>query len=540
MKHQQDPLDLSLHLPELRERIRPLISKLVHSDPGEMLSSFPSVDEIKHLGLLDVSVVFLDELTGYLGELRCLNDSHLMDYMSILHQLPVTDGSIWEKTLYNQLSMEYTDPTQAIEKFKSLQLLYTMLRLGFDDLAFIRKELAKITADPNELRLEILRGMIRIRLDRAENKLESLLKECVHLINLCYFHEGADCALSLVARWIVTLDWKDLQHYKKAILIKLVDLYKNKRCQNTATLLYALFDMSDKLVTPAEKYGYFRRLSKLQATLMNEFELQRLYFFAGNYPAENSSRFKESILYYQYSNYFLYRCWDRIRAISRYLRKELSPARYARIVHSIEDQVHDLGNQVSFQNNSYVETLQADYDKIEKLYKKVEELSLTDTLTGLRNRRYLQNNIYHMIHLAVRHQVPMSFAMLDIDHFKLVNDSYGHAAGDYILKELAKLITTEFRKSDIIVRYGGEEFLMLLFDTGIEQSLRILEEVRISVEKYPFNYKGQTIPITISIGISENSFYDGSELDIGAKIAEADKALYKAKNSGRNRICIHE
>ena len=99
MKHQQDPLDLSLHLPELRERIRPLISKLVHSDPGEMLSSFPSVDEIKHLGLLDVSVVFLDELTSYLAELRCLNDSHLMDYMSILHQLPVTDGSIWEKTL---------------------------------------------------------------------------------------------------------------------------------------------------------------------------------------------------------------------------------------------------------------------------------------------------------------------------------------------------------------------------------------------------------------------------------------------------------
>ena len=175
----------------------------------------------------------------------------------------------------------------------------------------------------------------------------------------------------------------------------------------------------------------------------------------------------------------------------------------------------------------------------EELYQKVGELSLTDGLTGLRNRRYMDNNLMQFIALASRHKVPVCFAMVDIDLFKLVNDSYGHSAGDAVLKELAEILIAEFRTSDIIIRYGGDEFIIVLFDLDMELSTVMMEKLRDKIASHPFKYKNHVISITVSIGITCNKMLDEPEYStLGGFITNSDEALYKAKNAGRNTVTV--
>lgn len=187
-------------------------------------------------------------------------------------------------------------------------------------------------------------------------------------------------------------------------------------------------------------------------------------------------------------------------------------------------------------NNAYVESLEADYDKIESLLIQVEELSLTDALTGLKNRRHLEENLIQTLLLATRHRTPINFAMVDIDHFKAVNDQWGHLAGDKVLADLAQLIKDEFRKSDVVIRYGGEEFLIILFDSKLKDTLVKMELLRAKVEKHVFRYKEHEIKITISIGVNKHDDGIFSDRDMARCIEAADRAVYKAKNEGRNQV----
>jgi diguanylate cyclase (GGDEF)-like protein len=220
------------------------------------------------------------------------------------------------------------------------------------------------------------------------------------------------------------------------------------------------------------------------------------------------------------------------------MRKHMEPEQYYKAMPFLDIRIHELSDQVSMQNNAYVESLQADYNKIEELYEKVGELSLTDSLTGLRNRRYLENNLFQMVVLAARHKVPVCFSMIDIDFFKLTNDTFGHLAGDYVLKELAKILINEFRKSDIIIRYGGEEFLVILFDSDVDRSIRIMDDLRLKISQYNFEYRHHVIPVTVSIGISCDNTQDPNHSDLNKFITHADTAMYQAKNEGRNRLAV--
>jgi diguanylate cyclase len=187
-----------------------------------------------------------------------------------------------------------------------------------------------------------------------------------------------------------------------------------------------------------------------------------------------------------------------------------------------------------------VESLQANFYKIEELYEKVGELSLTDSLTGLRNRRYLEGNIFQMIVLAARHNVPVCFSMIDIDFFKLINDNYGHLVGDYVLKEIAAILSAEFRKSDVIVRYGGDEFLIILFDSDPNLSYSMMEELRNKIEVHTFEYQNLKINITISIGIACDFHKSNKPTNLSKCISFADQACYAAKTNGRNRVEIYK
>jgi diguanylate cyclase (GGDEF)-like protein len=160
-----------------------------------------------------------------------------------------------------------------------------------------------------------------------------------------------------------------------------------------------------------------------------------------------------------------------------------------------------------------------------------------DPLTGAGNRVALDKTLEREVELAKRHSQPLSVLMLDIDHFKNVNDTYGHAMGDEVLKQVVKSITACIRQTDMCFRYGGEEFLIMLASADTEGAYRIAERIRSSIEDAIFTHEKGSLNITSSIGSA--TLY---ATDTMSSICErADSALYKAKNSGRNRvICDRE
>lgn len=170
-----------------------------------------------------------------------------------------------------------------------------------------------------------------------------------------------------------------------------------------------------------------------------------------------------------------------------------------------------------------------------EMYEKVEELSNIDGLTGLYNRRFFQINIDRMVMEASRTNSHLSMIMLDIDHFKKVNDTYGHKAGDDVIRFLARTIKNNIRKVDIAARYGGEEFVILLHNTNIEGAARLAEKIRILVKDASINADGSQLNITSSFGISS---YPSISMSSGQLVKDADTALYHSKENGRNTVTV--
>jgi diguanylate cyclase (GGDEF)-like protein/PAS domain S-box-containing protein len=160
-----------------------------------------------------------------------------------------------------------------------------------------------------------------------------------------------------------------------------------------------------------------------------------------------------------------------------------------------------------------------------------------DPLTGLFNRRYLDDTLPRELNQARRKNEPVSVAMLDIDHFKKFNDTFGHEAGDLILQELGHLFKEGLRKSDIACRYGGEEFVIVLFDSKQEESLKRFEGIREQINNLQIRYREQLLGrMTVSIGIVEST---GNFMTAEELVASADKALYTAKRAGRDCIIAY-
>ncbi len=173
---------------------------------------------------------------------------------------------------------------------------------------------------------------------------------------------------------------------------------------------------------------------------------------------------------------------------------------------------------------------------IRKQQEEIKYLSVTDELTGLFNRRMLKYRLEESFAVVHRYGSPLTCLMLDIDYFKKVNDSYGHMAGDLVLQELACLLKEHTRTEDNLIRYGGEEFLIILYET-INKAYIIAERLRKSIEDHKFHpgkEESKTLSITVSIGLSTYLAHVSDEQD--TLIALADSALYLSKQNGRNRV----
>jgi diguanylate cyclase (GGDEF)-like protein len=170
-----------------------------------------------------------------------------------------------------------------------------------------------------------------------------------------------------------------------------------------------------------------------------------------------------------------------------------------------------------------------------RLFQEVQSLALTDPLTGLQNRRSLFELGRIEFSRAQRMERPFCCMMLDIDNFKQINDSYGHAVGDEVLQEFAQRCQRSVREVDLVGRYGGEEVVIFLPETDSTTAMHIAERLRACIEQTPMQVAEQILNVTVSIGVSRK---DGNTLELETLIARADQAMYIAKHKGRNRVAI--
>jgi diguanylate cyclase (GGDEF)-like protein len=171
------------------------------------------------------------------------------------------------------------------------------------------------------------------------------------------------------------------------------------------------------------------------------------------------------------------------------------------------------------------------------MYRRMEELAVTDGLTGLYNHRRFRAALSDEVRRAERAGTALSLLMLDLDHFKRLNDTYGHPAGDSVLRQTAALLRRTVRDIDIAARYGGEEFAVLLIDTDAADALRTAERVRIAVEAETFSHERTQLDVTVSVGASTylaRASEPEAARSADALLRSADRALYAAKEAGRN------
>jgi diguanylate cyclase (GGDEF)-like protein len=163
----------------------------------------------------------------------------------------------------------------------------------------------------------------------------------------------------------------------------------------------------------------------------------------------------------------------------------------------------------------------------------IYRMTIMDGLTNVHNKRYLIEALEREISRAGRHERPLALLLFDLDHFKQVNDTYGHIAGDYVLKEVAAVAKSRLRPDDILARYGGEEFAVVLPETELMGGVAIAEQLRQLIKDHPFEFEGERIPVSASIGAAQLApGHDPMNL-----IKAADVKLYDAKRSGRDRVC---
>ena len=202
--------------------------------------------------------------------------------------------------------------------------------------------------------------------------------------------------------------------------------------------------------------------------------------------------------------------------------------RYRRVIESMTE---------GFGPDGKMETtlvVDCDIGELKRPQTSLEELTLMDSLTGVANRRYLERFLEREWRREARHHLPVALIVVDVDHFKAYNDRYGHVQGDYCLWRVAVALRQSLHRADTLVRYGGEEFIVVLPDSDVSAAQEIAERLRQAVEglKLPHAY-AQTSQVTVSLGVAAIKAHEG---EFGDLMAAADVALYRAKRNGRNRI----
>ncbi|MBD0702784.1 MULTISPECIES: GGDEF domain-containing protein [unclassified Pseudomonas] len=226
------------------------------------------------------------------------------------------------------------------------------------------------------------------------------------------------------------------------------------------------------------------------------------------------------------------------------LRLELGQRGHHTLTYNLSHESEYLGELVFRRNQRFTETEQADLESVLStllfplrnalLYRAATQSALRDPLTGTGNRIAMDQTLIREIDMAKRHVQPLSLLMLDIDHFKRVNDSHGHGIGDEVLKDVAEAIKNQLRNVDMVFRFGGEEFLILLSNTSRDAAALVGERLRHAAQAQDYFAAGTRIELTVSLGCA--TLLPGESVE--SLLRRADNALYVAKREGRNRLAM--
>jgi len=481
---------------------------------------------------------FLPELISQIKVNDYLPECRETDNLILLLNLPKVDDDKSLKSLSQSIDPQLVKPLAPYKFLSLIQICTLLIELDSQKTDAYLEELKQIDNADNEISVYELAVMMLVAKSYAMKG--QYIDEQIAWLDMilrAWSYLDKSFIVNIIAQWIVSLDWLRPNSLRKELLLTLYETSQEADIKNQALILFELFNLPDKTVTTGEKLSYLNKLQGMPPEYFSYKQLQSIYYFSGSIKSSIESSFKESVSDFQQSNYYIYKYWSWIKDINHFFLHQFAPDDYLDIQKRIEQKVVELINLINTQSNAYVETLQSNFAKIDELYHQVEELSLRDSLTGLYNRRFLYNNISELLLLAVRQQTPLSFVMIDIDDFKPVNDTYGHLAGDYILSEISLMLKNYFRKSDFIVRYGGEEFLIVMFNSNHIQAEQTLDNLRKTLISSVFRYQNIDLHVTVSIGIAScviDSPY--ATINLEKLIAEADEALYESKTHGKNRI----
>ncbi|MFO7659487.1 MAG: GGDEF domain-containing protein [Candidatus Cloacimonadaceae bacterium] len=481
---------------------------------------------------------FLTELAPHLKMLKQDKNCQKTDLITYLMNVPCDECNEFYAKVLATIKPEEITPLTPKKYLFLLQTVFILIELSSNKSSTYLSELTKIMNDKSSPSLHIL--LVRMLKTKAEclagQELENQFN-WLDLVLTAWKHIDRCTTEYFLIQWVLSIGWLRPNSIRKEILTLLLESVDSTDKQNTSILLYELFSLPDKSVTTGEKLNYLSRLQAMPSTLFKVRQLQNIYYFSGSIKSSLVSGFMESVTDFQNSNYYIHKYWNWIGRINQFFLKNFSSEEYLELQANIELITKELISLINIQSNAYVETLQSNYKKINDLYHQVEELSLRDSLTGLHNRRFLYNNINELLQLAVRQQSPLSMVIIDIDDFKPINDNYGHLAGDKILAEMSTILRNFFRKSDFVIRYGGEEFLIVMFNSDHLQAEQALDKLRIEMMEHTFKYERAEIHLTISIGIASCVFETPySAVHLEKLISEADSAMYDSKSRGKNKI----
>lgn len=202
----------------------------------------------------------------------------------------------------------------------------------------------------------------------------------------------------------------------------------------------------------------------------------------------------------------------------------------------INDQLSELEAQKEEIMSQNEDILKA-YEKLADVNRELTQMAATDQLTETYNRRYFMERLRSEVLISLRSKRPLSVAIMDIDHFKSINDTHGHKAGDQVLQKVVKVILANIRRSDLLARFGGEEFIVLAPETDLKGALSLAEKIRQALDQYVFETDGGSLKVTVSIGVAELKYFSDSVEKVEDELLlTADRYLYEAKRKGRNGV----
>jgi diguanylate cyclase (GGDEF)-like protein len=257
-----------------------------------------------------------------------------------------------------------------------------------------------------------------------------------------------------------------------------------------------------------------------------------------------TNNFQHLIKHFDLSKELMFKRWNNLYLdILSFLPKE---AVNSELKSYLENDLNNLISENEYLTDHYFQYLKDAYIKLEKMYNKCHEQSLTDDLTSLNNRRHLYANYPNLVYLAARQKKPISMVIFDIDNFKKINDTYGHQKGDEVLIIIAETMKNFVRKSDFTIRFGGDEFLILLYDSLTSTAVMIAESIRDSIMRTLFkDNEGNKFHVSISVGITSRSPEKHIAENGDVKqffedlVKEADIAMYHAKYHDKGKVIVY-